>query len=103
MYTGDPGQNKLASQRETEGTDAHAQVRSGGTPLATEGSENQQEVNRCYAKECDSLRGLGAWDASAVQEWSAVRDAAKGAGMRISVRMVFGICVENGSELPRVT
>ena len=54
-------------------------------------------------KEWDSLRELGAWDEKAVQEWSAVRDAAKKAGKRINVGMVFGICVEKGSELPEGT
>ena len=46
------------------------------------------------------MRELGAWHEKAVQEWSTVRDAAKKAGKRINVGTVFGICVEQGSELP---
>ncbi len=35
-----------------------------------------------------------------VREWSDVREEARRTGIRNHVGMVFGICVETGSELP---
>ncbi len=43
---------------------------------------------------------MGAWDENKVREWADVREEAKKMGIRMHVGMVFGICVEKGSELP---
>ena len=51
-------------------------------------------------KEWKALRDLGAWNGKGAREWSGVRDEAKKKGIRMHVGMVFGICVEKGSELP---
>ena len=51
-------------------------------------------------KEWEALRKIGAWNESKVREWSNVREEAKLKNKRAHVGMVFGICVEKGSELP---
>ena len=50
--------------------------------------------------EWQELRSIKTWGESKVREWADVRDEAKRANKRIHVGMVFGICVEKGSELP---
>ena len=51
-------------------------------------------------KEWNALREVGAWDEKLVREWGDVRAEAKKMNIRMHVGMVFGICVEKGSELP---
>ena len=41
-----------------------------------------------------------AWVEKVVREWADVREEAKKKSIRMHVGMVFGICVEKGSELP---
>ena len=41
-----------------------------------------------------------AWDEANVREWNDVRDEAKTSNERAHVGMIFGFCVEKGSELP---
>jgi hypothetical protein len=48
-----------------------------------------------------SLRAMKTWEEDKVREWSDVRDEARRTNTRNHVGMVFGICVEKGSELPR--
>jgi hypothetical protein len=51
-------------------------------------------------KEWSALREVGAWEEKRVREWADVREEAKRKSIRMHVGMVFGICVEKGSELP---
>ncbi len=51
-------------------------------------------------KEWSALREVGAWDEKKVRGWADVREEAKKKGIRMHVGVVFGICVEKGSELP---
>ncbi len=51
-------------------------------------------------KEWKALRDLGTWNESKVCEWSDVKASAKVKNVRVHIGMVFGICVEKGSELP---
>ncbi len=53
-----------------------------------------EKARASLQKEWDSLRAIGAWNEAGVQEWSAVRDAAKRAGERVNLGMVFGIARE---------
>ena len=69
-------------------------------PVRPKEVKTNKKAIEAMQKEWASLRELSAWDEKAVQEWSEVRDAAKKAGKRINIGMVFGICVEKGSELP---
>ena len=48
-----------------------------------------------------SLRAMKTWDEDKVSEWSAVCKEARCTGTRNHVGVVFGICVEKCSELPR--
>jgi hypothetical protein len=48
----------------------------------------------------DKLKALGTWDESRVAEWSTVAIQARKSGQKAHVGLVFGICVEKGSELP---
>ena len=48
-----------------------------------------------------SLRAMKTWEEDKVREWSDVREEARRTGTRKHVGMVFGICVEKSSELPR--
>ena len=52
-------------------------------------------------KEWASLRELKAWDEKNVREWSEVRNEARNNKERNHVGMIFGFCVEKGSELPQ--
>ena len=49
--------------------------------------------------ERDRLRELGAWDASAVREWSGVKREANEKGVAVHACRIFGFCVEKNSEL----
>ena len=51
-------------------------------------------------KEWASLRELKAWAEKNVREWSDVRNEARNKKDRHHVGMIFGFCVEKGSELP---
>ena len=53
--------------------------------------ENKKAI-AVMEKEWSSLREVGAWDKKRVREWTDVRDEAKKKGVRIHVRIVFGIC-----------
>jgi hypothetical protein len=59
-----------------------------------------KKVLAAMDKEWSALREVGAWDEKKVREWADVREEAKKKGIRMHVGMVFGICVEKGSELP---
>ena len=51
--------------------------------------------------EWSSLRAMKTWEEDKVREWSDVCEEARRTGTRNHVGMVFGICVEKGSDLPR--
>ena len=46
------------------------------------------------------LQAKRAWGLKSVEEWSVVAARARKNGKKAHVGIVFGICVEKGSELP---
>ena len=52
-------------------------------------------------KEWDKLRAAGCWDESGVREWADVAAEARKKNTKAHVGMIFDICVEKGSELPK--
>ena len=52
-------------------------------------------------KEWDKLRAAGCWDESGVREWADVASEARRKNAKAHVGMIFDICVEKGSELPK--
>jgi hypothetical protein len=58
-----------------------------------------KKAQEAMDKEWASLREIGAWNEKGVREWTDVKKEAKRHETRVHVGMVFGICVEKGSEL----
>jgi hypothetical protein len=58
-----------------------------------------KKAQEAMDKEWASLREIGAWNEKGVREWTDVKKDAKRHETRVHVGMVFGICVEKGSEL----
>ena len=62
--------------------------------------KTNEKAQAALDEEWNALRQIGAWGESKVREWSSVRDEVKKKVKRVHVGMVFGVCVETGSELP---
>ncbi len=71
--------------------------------LAVKAKELASDVAAKAAMDAEwpSLRAMKTWEEDKVREWSDVREEAGRTGTRKHVGMVLGICVEEGSELPR--
>ena len=59
------------------------------------------DADKSLIKAWDKQRALPTWDESKVREWSEVAKEAKANGAEAHVGLIFEICAEKGSELPR--
>ena len=58
-------------------------------------------AQQALQKEWDKLRAAGCWNESGVREWADVAAEARRKNAKAHVGMIFDICVEKGSELPK--
>ena len=71
-------------------------------PVSKSEIESEPEAKDSMDSEWNRLKGRGTWDEKGVQEWWRVSGDARRRNQKVHVGRIFGICVEKGSELPKI-